>query len=96
MFNQGEAMKHMFVLISALMFVLPMTGHADDDFYGKVESRPDDKVGTWVIDGRNLDVTSATRLKEKISPLVAGTCVEVEIDEGIVQEIETVKMSKCE
>ena len=49
-----------------------------------------------MIDGRNLDVTSTTRLKEKISPLVAGTCVEVEIEEGLVEEIETVKMSKCE
>ena len=87
--------RYTFILLAA-MFALPVTSYADDDFYGKVESRPDDKVGTWVIDGRNLDVTSATKLKEKIGPLVVGTCVEVEIEEGLVEEIETVKMSKCE
>lgn len=87
--------RYAFILLAAI-FALPVTSQADDDFYGKVESRPDDKVGTWVIDGRNLDVTSATRLKEKIAPLAVGTCVEVEIEEGLVEEIETVKMSKCE
>lgn len=87
--------RYMFVLLSTFMLALPMVGHADDGFYGKVETRPDAKVGSWVIDGRNLDVTAAAELEEEAGPLVAGACVKVEIEKGIVEEIETVKMDKC-
>jgi hypothetical protein len=87
--------RYMFVLLSTFMLTLPMVGHADDDFYGKVETRPDAKVGSWTIDGRNLDVTASAELKEEAGPLVAGACVEVEMEKGIVEEIETVKMDKC-
>lgn len=79
----------------AILLAMPMTGLADDEFYGKVETRPDGKTGSWVINGRTLEVTAETELEEGAGPLVPGACVEVEIDEGIVEEIETVKMSKC-
>lgn len=88
--------KYLLVGITAAALGLPALGHADDDFYGKVETRPDGKTGAWVINGRTLDVTAETELEEGAGPLVPGACVEVEIDEGIVEEIETVKMSKCE
>ncbi|HEU4709341.1 MAG TPA: hypothetical protein VFS17_08515 [Methylophilaceae bacterium] len=90
-------MKHLlFVCLSALALTLPAVGQADDSFKGKVESRPADKVGEWVIDGRKLDVTAAAELEEKAGPMVAGACVEVEMDDGIVEEIETVDMDKCQ
>lgn len=84
-----------FVCISAFALVLPSIGQADDSFHGKVDARPADKVGEWVIDGRKLDVTSAAKLEEEAGPLVAGACVEVEIEDGIVEEIESVDMDKC-
>ena len=84
------------VCLSALALILPVVSQADDSFKGKVESRPGDKVGTWVIDGRKLDVTAKAELEEKAGPLVQGACVEVEIDDGIVEEIESVDMDKCQ
>lgn len=84
------------VCLSTLALTLPAVGQAGDSFKGKVESRPADKVGEWVIDGRKLDVTAKTELEEKAGPLVPGACVEVEIDDGIIEEIESVDMDKCQ
>ena len=87
--------RYMVVLLSTFMLALPIASQADDDFYGTVETRPDAKVGSWVIGGRTLDVTASAELEEETAPLVAGACVKVEIEKGIVEEIETVKMDKC-
>lgn len=83
--------------VSAFVLVLPMTGQADDDFYGKIESRPDGaKAGQWVIGGRTVGVTARTELDERKGPHAVGACVEVEFDDGIVEEIETERMKKCD
>ena len=68
---------------------------ADEDFYGIIESRPEGKVGTWVIGGRSIEVTERTDLDEDHGPLKVGACVEVEIDDGKVEEIETEPARKC-
>ncbi|MCB5185830.1 DUF5666 domain-containing protein [Methylobacillus gramineus] len=68
---------------------------ADEEFYGVIESRPQENVGTWVIGGRKLNVTKDTELENDHGPLVKGACVEVEIEDGLVQEIETKKKEKC-
>jgi len=88
--------RYVLFLISGLLLSLPMVSQADDSFYGKVESRPDSKTGSWVIGGRTLDVTAGAELEEESAPLVEGACVKVEIEKGIVEEIETVKMDKCD
>lgn len=85
----------LFACMSVCVLALPAIGQADDSFYGKVESRPDTKDGSWVINGRTLEVTAAAELEEKAGPLVPGACVEVEMEDGVVKEIESVKMSKC-
>lgn len=83
--------------VSAFVLALPMAAQADEDFYGKIESRPDGaKVGQWVIGGRTLDVTAKAELDEGKGPHTVGACVEVEFDDGIVEEIETEKMKKCD
>lgn len=84
-----------FAALSATTLALSLTSHAGDEFYGKVEARPDSKVGSWVINGRTLDVTAKAELEEESAPLVPGACVKVEIEDGIVEEIESVKMDKC-
>lgn len=68
---------------------------AEEEFYGVLESRPKTAEGTWVVSGRKLEVTKKTELEEKHGPLVVGACVEVEIEDGLVEEIETKKQEKC-
>jgi hypothetical protein len=60
-----------------------------DDFYGFVESRPDGKLGTWIVGGRSVEVTESTDLDEDNGPLEVGTCAEVGVDEGKVEETES-------
>jgi len=88
--------KLLMACLSVTAFSLPMIGYADDDFYGKIESRPDAKVGQWVIGGKNVNATAATELDDRKGPLTVGSCVEVEIDDGVVEEIEAEKMRKCD
>lgn len=69
---------------------------AEEEFYGVIESRPEGtNVGTWVISGRTLEVTKAAEIEQKHGPLVVGACVEVEIEDGVVEEIESKKKEKC-
>lgn len=83
--------------VSAFVLALPIAAQADDDFYGKIESQPGSgKVGQWVIGGRTVDVTAKTELEEGKGPHAVGTCVEVEFDDGVVEEIETERMRKCD
>lgn len=88
-------------LLAALAVVLafPAITQADDDdgFYGLIGSRPTDgNYGTWVIGGRQITVTERTKLKQDDGPLAVGTCVEVDYDDGIVEEIEAEKSGKCQ
>ena len=41
-----------------------------------------------MIGGRSVDVTEKTELDEDNGPLNVGACVEVDIDNGFVEEIE--------
>lgn len=68
---------------------------ADDDFYGIIENRPEGKVGTWIIGGRSVEVTERTDFDEDHGPLTKGACVEVEIDDAKVEEIESEPARKC-
>jgi hypothetical protein len=67
----------------------------DDDFDGIIESRPDGKVGTWVVGGRSVDTTESTRLEEEHGPLRQGACAEVEMKGPIAEEIESEPLYKC-
>lgn len=69
---------------------------ADDDFHGILESRPEGKVGTWVVGGRSVEVTERTDLDEDNGPLNIGACVEVDVDGGAVEEIESEPAKKCD
>lgn len=52
---------------------------ADSKFYGTVEALPQAGLnGVWKIDGREVVVTSNTRIKEGYSRLAVGSIVEVE------------------
>jgi hypothetical protein len=69
---------------------------ADDDFYGIVESRPaDGHVGEWVIGGRTFTATAATKIDTDDGPLDIGACASVDMDDGLVEEIEREPARKC-
>lgn len=68
---------------------------AFDDFNGLIESRPDDGMGAWVIGGRTIYATERTKLDNHDGPLEVGACVEVDINNGWVTEIERDAEWKC-
>ncbi len=65
------------------------------DFYGRLESRPEGAVGTWVVAGQSVEVDARVELDEGHGALVVGRCVEVEFDQGRVDEIESEPEHKC-
>lgn len=78
------------------LLILPAAGSADEEFYGRIESRPEGKAGNWIIGGRQVAVPETARLDEEDGPLVVGACAEVESKNGVVEEIETEdEASKC-
>ena len=68
---------------------------AFDDFSGLIESRPDDGMGAWVVGGRTIYATERTKLDDHDGPLEVGACVEVDIHNGWVTEIERDAEWKC-
>ncbi len=90
-------MKRSLVVLTCVFFLLSIGGVAlaDKEFHGIIVSRPADKVGTWVVGERSVEVTAKTRLKEHHGPLKVGTCAEVEFREGKVKEIESEPLKKC-
>ncbi len=88
------------VLIAACLTAAAAPVLAEADWYGLVEKRPEQKVGTWVIGGKEVVVTEAVRLDEKEGPATVGACVKLDYEtrNGVryLDEIETEKdASKC-
>jgi hypothetical protein len=81
--------------ITASFLVLSTTAFADEEFYGRVDSRPDGNVGIWVISGQQVEVTNKTDVDSDHGPLVVGSCVQVEHKKGVVDDIESAKPAKC-
>jgi len=49
------------IFITSMTLGAVQVATANDDFYGTIESRPESKVGTWVIGGRSAEVTKKHR-----------------------------------
>jgi len=91
-------MKKIFVIVTSVFIVQSVTqvALADDDFYGIVESRPVGTAGTWVVGGRTVTATENTELDEDHgSSFDVGACVEVEMEDDMVEEIESESPGKC-
>ncbi|RNC70334.1 MAG: hypothetical protein ED859_05840 [Desulfuromonadales bacterium] len=52
--------------------------HYESKYYGAVEKMPKDRIGTWVVKGREIVVTKDTRIKEEHGRAEPGAYVEVE------------------
>ena len=68
----------------------------EDEFHGIIESRPEGRVGTWVVGGRSVQVTVRAEFKEEHGLLTVGACAEVELKGDVVAEIESELKRKCE
>lgn len=53
-------------------------GRLEVEFEGQIESRPSTRNGLWRIVGHDVEVTEATKIKEKDGPAVVGAYVKVE------------------
>jgi hypothetical protein len=51
---------------------------SESKFYGTVQKIPPERVGTWVVNGREILVTKETRIREEYGTVAEGAYVEVE------------------
>ena len=47
-------------------------GKSESKFYGTVQKIPPERVGTWVVNGREILVTRETRIREEYGRVVEG------------------------
>jgi len=87
-----------FKLILPGLLAAFITACADNEveYTGVLDHRPEGKNGMWVIDGKSFSVTEEVELDEDHGPITAGACVELEMDDGDVKEIESTEMDKCQ
>ena len=83
------------LLLAVSYFALSSPAFADEEFYGTIESRPSANAGIWVISGQQVEVTDKAGIDTDNGSLVVGSCVEVEHDKGVVEDIESAKPAKC-
>ena len=89
--------KLIMLVVAMLGLGLAMTSaSAGDDFEGVIESKAAGNIGPWVIGGRTIYVTEDTDLDLGDGPLDVGACVEVDIDDGWVTEIERERDRHCD
>lgn len=48
-----------------------------NEFYGTIVAKPQGKLGTWIVDGREVFVDERTRIEEEYGPAEVGKRVEV-------------------
>jgi hypothetical protein len=54
------------------------SAQSESKFYGIVQKIPADRIGSWTVNGREIKVTSATRIREEYGTAVIGAYIEVE------------------
>jgi len=82
-----------------LVFLISISASCSDnevEYTGILDHRPEGKDGMWVIEGTSFSVSEDVELDEDDGPLKAGACVELEMEDGDVKEIESAKMEKCQ
>jgi len=85
------------VLLVSLVPAGTASAHDDDgnsQFYGTISSLPPSGlIGDWVVGGRTVHVTAATRIEQKNGPVVVGAYVQVK---GWLQADGSVNATKVE
>ena len=55
-----KRMNIAYIFMAAALLAAPVS-YARKDFFGTIGSRPEGNADTWVVGGRNVDVTDKTR-----------------------------------
>ncbi len=84
------------ILPAALAMLITACSDNEVEYTGILDHRPEGKDGMWVIDGKSFSVTDAVDLDEDHGPITAGACVELDMEDGEVKEIESEEMKKCQ
>ena len=50
----------------------------EQKIYGTIQSLPEGMIGIWSVDGNQVEVTNATRIKEEYGKAAVGAYVEIE------------------
>lgn len=93
---QNQTMKMIFVILMLSLSSSCSDSENEMKYTGLLEHRPEGKDGMWVIDGQSFSVSGEVDLDEDHGPLNVGTCVELEMEDGDVKEIESERMEKCQ
>ena len=88
-----KAINH--ILPAIIVLVAASCSKDEVEYTGMLEHRPEGKDGMWVIDGKSFSVTDAVDLDEDHGPIAVGSCVELEMEDGEVKEIESTDNEKC-
>jgi len=84
------------IVFSTCTFLLASANsYASEVFFGPLESRPKGETGTWVIGGRQVEVTDKTEIEEEFGPFVVGACIEVEYEGKLVKKVTTEEKKNC-
>lgn len=67
----------------------------NDDFYGIVQEKPKNNLGVWVVGNQKFTVTRDTEIDEDYESINIGSCVEIDIENNRVKEIESRHKSRC-
>lgn len=73
------------MLTGILILTVQQMVHASDDhsdgysskFYGTVEEMPSGYIGTWIVNGRQVEVTQRTKIEQEYGPAAVGSYVEI-------------------
>ena len=65
-------------------------------FYGLVEMMPAGLQGTWTIGARQFATNPQTEFDQFDGPLIVGGCAKVDLQNGLVHEIESESIDDCD
>ena len=69
------------LVLVGLQMAIASNGHYEknhSEIYGTVDQMPTDLIGTWIINGRTVEVTSQTQIEQEYGKIKVGSLVEVE------------------
>ena len=84
------------LLVSTSLLLGFNSASARDDFAGIIESKSESDEGIWIVGGRRVYVDERTDLDTSDGELEVGACVEVDIHNGWVTEIERERDGRCD
>jgi len=87
------------IVYTTMQYVIKNVGSSlskdNDDFYGIVQEKPENNLGVWVVGNQSFIVTRNTEIDEDYESINIGSCVEIDIENNRVKEIESRNKNRC-